>query len=330
VLLYRKLSCSKRNSQPTVKIEQVDVLLIEPFNFNEPLVEPFKSNKALPIIPFKSHFPIDVFRIIVDMYVYDCRLDGDLRGISRLMRSSPLLYHWLGPDVYRFVTLSSFDSITSFCLSLRTARKYTQAIDVTSEVAPVQTSASMRSTILRLEGRLERLCLPHNYVIPFSTLGGSVFVRDVTLLYNYRTIPGDIQCKRLRLALSYADIEHEAAPLVTHLPSNSPLWISLHHQVTSFAFELSSDDFDTLNTVYEIYLNLRFTILQQCVAIIYFRSRARLEETRKHGRMFRNSTNANLHLVFLLLEEHNDWTFGALEWQGEDFWEKIQTRFEAV
>jgi hypothetical protein len=293
-------------------------------------VKPFNFNKALPIVPFKAHFPTDIFRIIVDMYVHDCRLAGDSRGISRLMRSSPLLYHWLGPDVYRFVTLSSFDSISSFGLSLSTARQYTQAIDVSFEVSPLLTYNRIRAIILHLEGRLERLCLPHNYEIPFSSQVGSAFVPDVTLFYNYRSIPGDIRCKRLRLAVSYVEIEQEAAPLVNHLPFNSPLWISLHRSVTSFAFELSRDNFDTLNTVYEIYLSFKFATLHQCVAIIYFRSQASLDETRRHGRMFRNSTNNNLHLVYLLLEEYKDWTFGALEWRGEDFWEKIQTRFEAV
>jgi UDP-galactopyranose mutase len=91
---------------------------------------------------------------------------------------------------------------------------------------------------------------------------------------------------------------------------------------------LSSDDFDTLSTVYEIYLSLKFTALQQCVAIIYFRSQVRLEETRRYGKMFRDSTNDNLHVVYLLLDEHKDWTFGALEWRGEDFWEKVRTKFE--
>jgi len=132
------------------------------------------------------------------------------------------------------------------------------------------------------------------------------------------------------LALSYADIEHKEAPPVNLLPFNGPRWISLHHQVTSLALELSSDDFDILSTVYQVYLNLKFTALQLCVAIIYFRSQASLEETRRHGRIFRNSKNDKLHLVYLLFEEYNDWTFGALEWRGEDFWEKIQTRFEAV
>ena len=305
-----------------------------PFNFDK--VQQYAQTLSMlrpqvhysPLVPFKQHFPIDVFNIIVEMYVQDCLTDGDLGGLSRLMRASRLLHLWLGPKVYRFVSLSTFDNITSFSSSLQTAHRYTKAIHVSSEMPIVQTSSILRSVILRLEGRLERLCLPHNYVIPFSLYGVPVFVRDVTLLYNYSTIPGNLRCRRLRLALSYAEIEHEEGPSVNSLPFNSPLWIPLHHQVTSFAFELSGDDFDTISTLHEIWLNLKFTALHQCVAIIYFRSQIQLDQTRMHGKMLHFFPGWSFHVVYLLLEEHKCWTFEELERRGEDFWEKIQTRFE--
>jgi len=259
-------------------------------------------------------------------------------------RSCRLLYLWLEPEVFRFVPMKSVDAFTASARTLKKARQYTKALDMSKVIIPDYTESSKIGPItlhpwfIFLEGHLEKLCVPSEYLT--SLPRASVFVRDITLIHDLVINVGGIRCERLRLALNYENNlkwGHEdhiwtSANIFRDSPFNDSLWSSLHKQVTSFAFEMSLDGSFrvALDTIYDFYSKLKFKALRNCITIVYFSSQDTLEQFREEGKTLAVRRPENLQIVYLLLQDYEQWTFRSLEWSREDFWEKIQTRFEPL
>ncbi|KIM33653.1 hypothetical protein M408DRAFT_158369 [Serendipita vermifera MAFF 305830] len=297
------------------------------YNWSAPLFTP--KNIKKPVRPFPHQLPDELVQIIVDLYLKECRLSGDIRGISRLMRTSRSMQARLEPQLFRFITLNNNDGFTSFRQSLTAACHYTKAVEI-SYLSPFTV---FHTVVLYLGHNLRKLCLASDQTIPSSPPLDSIFVHDITVYYGAHTSLGCLQCKRLRLSLTHADIALCGAPLIYNLPFSHLSWSPLSRTLTSLALELSSDDIGTLSSAhYNIFTSLEFAALRQLIIIIYFHTQHQLEEFRAHNYLVPGSppNYFTCQVVYLLLEEHEEWTFRSLECREEDFWIKIRTRFECL
>jgi len=178
--------------------------------------------------------------------------------------------------------------------------------------------------LMFLEGYFEKLCLPTEYIFPFTP--DPIYVRDFTLASNGFSL-ASIRCKRFRSILNQTYHRSGAAVVTVPFTFNNPQWILEQRQVTSFAFDLATSHSNrvALSTIFHLYSQVQFESLQETLAIVWFPVQALPEKFRHDSRMLAFEQPRDLHIVYLLLEKYEQWMFGALEWRGED---KIQSIFE--